>query len=234
MSSILTIIPTLNAASTIEASVQSLIESERAGLNAGWIVSDGGSNDSTVEIAKRAGCSIVTGAQGRGGQLALGAQAAIHANPNADWLLFLHADTHLEPGWTAHVRRFYDAYSNTQTAGFFKFALNDRSVDARRLERFVNWRARTLKLPYGDQGLLISKSFYQALGGFKPSPLFEDVDLIRRIGPRRLQGLNVRAITSAERFLREGYHLRSAKNIWLLTRYFLGEDTQSLAKAYRS
>ena len=47
-------------------------------------------------------------------------------------------------------------------------------------------RCRLFALPYGDQGLLIHRSLYDALGGFRPLPMMEDVDLVRRIGRKRL------------------------------------------------
>src|SRR5918999_1201337 len=78
-------------------------------------------------------------------------------------------------------------------------------AEARRIERLVAWRCRTLALPYGDQGLLISAAFYRTLGGFRALPLMEDVDLVRRIGRRRLAELPVAFTTSAARYRRGGW-----------------------------
>ncbi len=233
MARVFTIIPTLNAAASLGQVFDSLVEGERAGLSCGWLVTDAGSSDATAEIARRAGARIVTGARGRGPQLAAGAQAAAGLTTADDWYLFLHADTRLEPGWAQTVSAFLDANAHRDRAGYFQFALDDGHPKARRLERAVRWRCRKLALPYGDQGLLIPRRFYEALGGYKPWPLFEDVDLVRRIGRRRLIGLEARAVTSAERFLADGYTRRSLKNLTLLTRYFLGANPQSLARAYR-
>jgi len=234
MARLFTIIPALNTAASLGAVFESLAEAERTGLGGGWVLADGGSSDATVEVARRrAGAHIVTGARGRGPQLAAGAGAAARLASADDWFLFLHADTRLAPGWTASVRHFMADNQHRDCAGYFRFALDDASHRARRLERAVAWRCRLFALPYGDQGLLISRRFYEALGGFKPWPLFEDVDLVRRIGRRRLKPLNVRAVTSAERFLAEGYGRRSARNLTLLARYFLGANPQTLAQAYR-
>ena len=46
-------------------------------------------------------------------------------------------------------------------------------------------RGALLRLPYGDQGLLIPRRLYRQLGGYKPLPLMEDVEFMRRIGRRR-------------------------------------------------
>ncbi|MEQ8406155.1 MAG: TIGR04283 family arsenosugar biosynthesis glycosyltransferase [Oceanicaulis sp.] len=233
MSRLLTVIPALNAAARLPATLQSLVEAERSGVSAGWILADGGSGDATVRLARQAGCAVVTGAKGRGAQLAAGGEAALRRAGRGDWLLFLHADTTLEPGWSGAVRAFMAAHADRNRAGYFRFALDDPSPRARRLERMVAWRCRTLALPYGDQGLLIPAAFYARLGGYKPWPLFEDVDLVRRIGRTRLRPAPARAVTSAERFAREGYLKRSVKNLSLLARYYCGDSPERLARAYR-
>jgi rSAM/selenodomain-associated transferase 2 len=233
MARLLTILPTLNAAHSLGDVFESLAEGESARLNAGWLVADGGSSDATLEVARRAGAHVVTGPRGRGAQLAAGAEAAARLSAPEDWYLFLHADTRLHPGWTGPVRHFMAKNADRQRAGYFKFALGDDSPKARRLERAVAWRCKVFALPYGDQGLLVSRRFYEALGGYKPWPLFEDVDMVRRIGRGRLEPLKLPAVTSAQRFLADGYTKRSLKNLTLLARYYLGAAPQVLARAYR-
>ena len=233
MSQIITLLPTLNANTRLERTLQSLAEAERAGLSAGWVVADGGSTDGTAQTARRLGCHLVQGAKGRGAQLAAGAAYARSRIRAEDWLLVLHADTRLSPGWSTEVAAFMSANAHRDRAGYFRFTLDDMSHRARRLERAVDWRCRTFGLPYGDQGLLIRADFYDRLGGFKPWPLFEDVDLVRRIGKHRLWPLTARAETSAEKFLADGYRRRSMKNLVLLARYVLGARPSDLARSYR-
>ncbi|MCG8443580.1 MAG: hypothetical protein MI723_17385, partial [Caulobacterales bacterium] len=117
-------------------------------------------------------------------------------------------------------------------AGAFRFALDDASGAARRLEAMVAVRCALFKLPYGDQGLLIARSTYEQIGGYRPLPLFEDVDLVRRLGRRRLSLLPAKAVTSAARFRGEGYGRRSLRNLSLLARYFFGESPEKLHRAY--
>ena len=174
----------------------------------------------------------VAGPPGRGGQLARGAEAALKRAGQDDWLLFLHADTRLQPGWSAEARRFIDNHQGRDRAAYFRFALDDAAPAARRLERFVALRCAALGLPYGDQGLLIEASFYRRLGGYRDMTLFEDVDIVRRIGRARLTGLRSKAVTSADRFRTEGYAKRSARNLALLARYYSGERPETLARAY--
>ncbi len=227
------VIPALNAADRLPACLSSLQEGRRAGLVRAIVLADGGSEDGTLQAASAAGCAVLHTAPGRGGQIAAGVEAARALARPGDWLLLLHADTSPEPGWACAVGSVISQTPEMARAFHFRFALDDVNPAARRLERQVNWRSHALGLPYGDQGLLISFSLLDALGGFRPWPLFEDVDIVRRIGRRRLAGLPVRAVTSAERFQREGYLGRSARNLVLLSRYFLGARPDALARAYR-
>ena len=188
---------------------------------------DGGSSDDTAARAQQLGAVVVTAPRGRGSQLRAGAAAA-----RTDWLLFLHADTVLEMGWRDEVAVFMSGPGNDQRAAVFHFTLDDRAPDARRLERWVEWRTRVLGLPYGDQGLLMHRSLYDQIGGYRAIPIMEDVDIIRRVGRRRTVLLTSRAVTSAERWRREGWLRRSARNLFCLTLYFLGVPPQSIARVY--
>jgi rSAM/selenodomain-associated transferase 2 len=191
------------------------------------IVADGGSTDATPALAEKLGARIIVGPRGRGRQLIAGAAAA-----KGDWLLFLHADTRLAPGWAATAAAFMADPGNAERAGYFRFALDDPARAARRLERIVAWRCRRLGLPYGDQGLLIARDFYRALGGYRPLVLMEDVALARRIGRRRLTGLDAQALTSAKRYRRGGYVARPARNLLCLALYFLGLPPRLIARLY--
>lgn len=209
------VMPTLNAAPDLAAALPALVP----GLAAEVVVSDGGSSDDTVKIAAASGARVVSGPAGRGGQLQRGAAAA-----TGDWLLFLHADTWLEPGAAAVIVAYMADPANGARAAVFRFRLDDGDWRARCLEAVVRWRCRLFALPYGDQGLLISRALYDRVGGFRPLPLMEDVDLVRRLGRRRLLFLAVAAVTSAARYRRRGYLRRMLRNLCSLTLYGLGVD----------
>src|SRR5205085_8687253 len=130
-----------------------------------------------------------------------------------EWLLFLHADCRLVPDWQRAVAEFIARPGASDRAGYFGFALDDPDPPARRLERMVAWRCRVLGLPYGDQGLLIARSLYAAVGGFAALPLMEDVDLVRRLGRARLVPLNAKAVSSARRYRSGGYVRRPLRNL---------------------
>jgi rSAM/selenodomain-associated transferase 2 len=220
------VIPTLHAAASLPAAIAQFDAARAAGLVGQIVVSDGGSRDDSVAMARAAGARVVTGPPGRGQQLALGAPAA-----QGDWLLFLHADTRLDPGWEAVATAFI-AEKGEGNAAAFAFALDDDAPAARRLERIVAWRSRRLALPYGDQGLLISRKLYDELGGFRPMPLMEDVDLVCRIGRKRLMILDHRAVTSAARYRRDGYIRRSLRNLVCLSLFFAGVPPRLIARLY--
>ena len=218
------VIPTLNEATVIGARLDQIAAADVAGE---VIVADGGSADDTVALAEKRGVRIIIGPAGRGLQLAAGAKVA-----TGSWILFLHADTKPGPGWATVIKRFMEKPENRFRAGYFRFVLDDSARAAKCLERLVDWRCRIFNLPYGDQGLLINSEFYERLGGFPAIPLMEDVALIRAIPGHRLEELSCIAQTSAKRYQREGYVIRSAKNIFLLFLYFLGLSPGFLAKLY--
>ena len=117
-------------------------------------------------------------------------------------------------------------------AGYFRLAFDDPASQARRIERLANWRSRSLGLPYGDQGLLISRACYDALGGFAALPLMEDVELARRLGRRRLVALPAAALTSAARYRRGGWWRRPLRNLTLLGLFYAGLPPAWLRRLY--
>jgi rSAM/selenodomain-associated transferase 2 len=219
------VIPALNVANRIGACLGAT--KTAGGLVRERIVVDGGSTDATVAVAQRETAQVVVAPRGRGTQLAAGAAAA-----RGDWLLFLHADTVLGNGWEEAAANFLVGAANRQRAAAFRFALDDARPAARRLERMVAWRCRVLGLPYGDQGLLIGRAFYDAIGGFRPLPLYEDVDIVRRIGRGRMTILPAAAVTSADRYRCAGYFRRPARNLFCLGLYLAGIPPRLLARLY--
>jgi rSAM/selenodomain-associated transferase 2 len=212
------IIPALNAEAVIISTLSAI------GPGFDIIVIDGGSTDRTAAVAAAAGATVIAAPRGRGSQIAAGIGAASHP-----WLLILHADTCPGQGWRDAVA----AQMHTpELAGYFRFVLDSADPRARRLERLVAWRCRVLALPYGDQGLLIHRNLLRAAGGMKPLPLMEDVDLVRRLGRRRLRLLAADAVTSAARWDREGYIRRSARNLVCLSLWFAGVPPRVIARLY--
>jgi rSAM/selenodomain-associated transferase 2 len=219
------VIPTLDAAAVLPATLAAL--AGNAAVRE-VVVADGGSADDTVAIARAAGARIVAAPRGRGPQLAAGAAAA-----SGGWLLFLHADCRPAPGWEAAVAAFVAAPEAAGRAGYFALLLDDPHPAARRLERIVAWRCRVLALPYGDQGLLIARALYDRVGGYAALPLMEDVDLVRRLGRRRLAPLGAAVTASARRYRAGGYVRRPLRNLGCLALYCAGVPAPLIARLYR-
>jgi len=213
------VIPALNAAATLGPCLAALSGADEI------IVVDGGSTDSTAAVACASAARLLRSPPGRGLQLAAGAAAA-----KGDWLLFLHADTLLAPGWREAVERHIAR--RPDSAACFRFRLDSADKRARLIEAGVASRVRLLALPYGDQGLLIPRRLHDEVGGYRPLALMEDVDLVRRIGGRRIARLDADAITSAERWRRDGWLRRSARNLLCLGLYRFGMSAERVARLY--
>lgn len=212
------VIPALDEEDRVAQAVRSV----RA--EADVIVVDGGSADGTREAAAAEGATVIKAARGRGLQLDAGARAA-----RGDWVVFLHADTRLSAGWADAIRALPPAV----VGGAFRFALDGGRLAYRVLEAGVALRCRLLRLPYGDQGLFARRDVYVRMGGFRPLPLMEDVDFVRRLAREgALAFPAVKAFTSARRYERLGLAATSLRNLWLLALHSAGADPARLARLY--
>jgi rSAM/selenodomain-associated transferase 2 len=239
------VVPTLNE----EASISRTLPAALAALGspaAGHelVVSDGGSEDSTVEAARALGALVVTGPAGRGGQLNRGAAAT-----TAEILLFLHADTTLPEDALKAIREALGG-SGGEPTGTLPPAIPDtrkvpaiggaflmRFDDGRPLLRLgawlINLRTRVTRLPLGDQAHFVSRAAFSQLGGYRDWPILEDLDFawrLRRHG--RTIILKQRVTTGARRFVELGVARTVATNwlIWLL--FVAGVSPRRLARLY--
>lgn len=194
------------------------------------IVADGGSGDRTCELARAAGAEVVEVARGRGTQLAGGA-----ARAREDLLLFLHADTLPAAGALAAVRL---AFARTVAGGGPGFAGLTQRVDAegrfyRLIEGAANRRVQR-GMVFGDSGLVCRRELYERVGGFRAIPLFEDVDLSRRLA-RASRGIRIEDAhlqVSARRWQQEGALRTTLRNWMLRMGYALGVRPERLAQFY--
>lgn len=224
------VIPTLDAERRLVATLAALVPAVVEGVVRQVIVVDGGSSDATVAIAEASGAEVLHCRPGRGSQLRTGAKAA-----RGEWLLFLHADTVLASDWDREASAFMAAVDSGRrplAAAAFRFVLDDFGPRPRLLEALVALRCALLRLPYGDQALLVPRRLYEAVGGYRPLPVMEDVDLVRRLGRRRITILRSAAVTSAERYKRDGYLRRALRNLSCLSLYFLRVSPRALARLY--
>lgn len=218
------VVPTLNAARHLQQTLASLVPGLQINLIRELVVVDGGSGDATRQIAEDAGAVIVSAEPGRGQQIASGVAAA-----KGDWVLILHADTELSPEW-ADVA--LNHISRGQGAAYFRLQFRASGFWPGFIAGGANLRSTLLGLPYGDQGLLISRDLLARIGGVPDVPLMEDVILARRL-KGNLTPLAAIATTSAERYQREGWLRRALRNLSLLARFLAGVSPERLAEGYR-
>lgn len=226
------VIPTLNSEAELGPALTSLVPAAVDGLVREVIVADGGSSDRTLDIADGAGADIVRASTSRSAQLKAGA-----ARARFPWLLFLNPEIVLDPGWereaSVHMERV-DNGRRRNAAASFRFAVDDEGLLPRSLEALASFRTGLFKLPYGEQGLLISRALYDEVGGFAALPALEDVDFARRLGRRRLVSLNARAIASGETYRRDGYVSKLARSQACLGLCVIGVPVRVIASLFSS
>jgi rSAM/selenodomain-associated transferase 2 len=218
------IIPTLDVADRIGPCLGAVAEALTSGILREVILTDGGSSDAIEEVADAVGARLIRGARGRGAQLARGADVA-----RGSWLLFLHADTVLGPGWVEAAQRHMRTAPDH--AGWFRLRFDEDTAPARAVARWANLRSGALGLPYGDQALLAPVRLYRKVGGYPHIPLMEDVALARALHGR-LRPLAAEAVTSAERYRQGGWLRRGGRNLSTLALWRLGVPAHKLAERY--
>lgn len=190
------VIPTLNEARHLPGLLDDLDE---IGLPVRIVVSDGGSRDETLKLARAAGAECVCGKRGRAAQMNAGARAL-----DTPWLLFIHADSRLPPASRTALTATVRSPSGPRAA-YFAFRLQGRGWFWRLVETGQRMREHLTGLVYGDQGLLVRRDAFEAIGGYPELPLMEDVEIVRRL--RRSGGiecLDGAVMTSPRTYQRHG------------------------------
>lgn len=215
------IIPTYNAAEHIGKCLRSLRHSSNA---VEIVVCDGGSTDTTVQIARELGAAVVQGPKGRGVQLNQGLKHA-----TGDVLVFLHADSLVTGDFFAVLE---DHFRNERLRIAKCRLAFDRAGWLLSLYARVA-RVDSLWTSFGDQGIVIRKDFFDELGRFPDWPLLEDVALFRKARNRtRILTLPVKVTTSAERFVRNGLIRQQLFNAGIILKYLRGVPPRDLAVEY--
>jgi rSAM/selenodomain-associated transferase 2/rSAM/selenodomain-associated transferase 1 len=198
-----------------------------AGPDVEVVVVDGGSRDGSPERARALGLNVIDSPRGRGMQLANGARAA-----RGRWLWTVHADARPAPGTLARVLEF--ARRGTHPWGFLRTRVEGGGPAFRVLEALTEMRARSLRLPYGDQGVLVRRALYEAVGGYAEVPLMEDVLLARRLARHAAPALvGGTLLVDARRWKRHGLLGATARNLATLFRFsVLHRDPAHLAATY--
>ena len=224
MSSLSVIVPVLDEAAGIVATLESLAPLRSRGAE--LIVVDGGSRDATVARAQALADRVIDGPRGRARQMNAGAAVA-----RAPTLLFLHADTRLPEAADGLIAQ---ALGVAPLAwGRFDVTIDGRSRMLSVVAAMMNLRSRLTGIATGDQAMFMTRAAFDAVGGFPDQPLMEDIEMSKRLRTlSRPACLRERVITSGRRW--------EARGVWptivlmwrLRWAYWRGASPQVLARRY--
>jgi len=218
------VIPTYNEEAVIGFTIEHLSRNGDVEI----IVADGGSRDTTREIAAEAGAVVLNVPGWRAEQQNAGA-----ARATGRLLLFLHADTLPPDGYADLIRGALDDPSTV--AGTFRFKTDGSGISMRLVERLTNIRSSVFQFPYGDQGLFMEKRVFDEMGGFSPLPIMEDFELVRRLRRRgRIVTLDNPAVTSARRWMRMGVVRTTLINQAMVAGFYGKVPMPALERFYRA
>lgn len=223
-SSVAVVVPSFNEATRLPLLLADLAAGP-ADLIAELVVVDGGSRDGTPQLARQGGARVLHTQASRGWQLQCGV-----ACTTAPWLLLLHADARLQPGWSEALQR---AMAAPEAAWAFDLAVEGPAPALRLLELAVRLRSQLRQLPYGDQGLLLPRTLLARAGGIPGLPLMEDLVLIQRLqrlAPIHRLGCPLRV--NGRRWRRHGVFGTAWRNARLRQAWRQGMSPQQLAERY--
>lgn len=220
------VVPVLNEAEQLPGLMTHLAHLQSAArVRPEVLFVDGGSTDGSRELLRGGSDRWITARRGRCHQLNAGAAAA-----TGDCLVFLHADTRLPDNAVDAIREAAEAGA---AGGFLRLRLDAPGLLCRLIGALINLRSRLTRLSTGDQVQWLRRDVFEQVGGFAPIPLFEDLDLSRRL--RRaghVAAVPVAALTSARRWRQRGVW-RTVVQMWALRlAYWLGVPAARLAPHY--
>ena len=216
------VIPTLNEALILEDSLNSISDLNPHEI----IVADGGSTDTTVSVARCTATHVITSRTGRARQMNAGAKKA-----TGDLLLFMHADSKLTPESFKRMKK--KMMPTGPAGGAFSLQIESERIPLRVISSLATWRAKYFNLVYGDQTIFVRTDIFQALGGFSPLPICEDLDFFRRLSRQgKVILLKEKTHTSARRWTTEGILYTTLRNITIGSLFLLGFSPHILSKWY--
>ena len=218
------IIPAFNESAGIAATLAPLQAMRSRGTEI--ILVDGGSADTTTQIAASLVDRVIERGKGRARQMNAGAATA-----HGDALLFLHADSQLP---TDADRSILAALATAQFAwGRFDVAIGGKHVMLPVVAWFMNRRSRLTGIATGDQGIFMTRAVFDLVGGFPDQPLMEDIAIckrLKRVGPPVC--LRAKITTSGRRWQKHGLWRTILLMWWLRLRYALGASPAEIHRTY--
>lgn len=215
------VVPALDEESTLAETLANALEQADE-----VVLSDGGSRDRTLAIAKQLEVPVVTGPPGRGRQLNRGAEGL-----QSDGLLFVHADVRIPPNAVELVRQALAG--GAVGGGFFVRWRSERAL-LRFGGRLTNLRTRLTRCPLGDQAQFCRTDVFRELGGFPEWPILEDVDFAQRLKKRGRVALLEPPVEPSVRRYAQGGAVRTVVINWIIwILFFVGVAPERLARLYK-
>ena len=214
-----------------EPDIATLLEDLRSRPDAGEmeiIVSDGAPGADTLALVPEDLAVRLHAPPGRGAQLGAGADRA-----RGDILLFLHADTRLPENAFSLIRQAMA--DDSLSGGAFSLRYAEPSAGLSFIATAANLRSGATRAPYGDQAIFLRRDVLREVGGFRPIPIMEDLELMTRLrrAGHRIRILAIPVLTSGRRQLREGLVRCTLRNLLLRALYHCGVPPAALAGLYR-
>lgn len=208
------IIPAYNEEQALPVTLQHLL---RLPGNYEVLVVDGGSQDSTVEVASREPrVRVLNAPKGRALQMNAGVTEA-----QGEWLLFLHADTLLPVDALTRLNTLES--DSAVEAGGFLHSFSGSDWRLRMISALDNFRCVRSRIIYGDQAMFVRRSLFDRLGGFPDQPILEDVALCEKLA--RITNpilLFPPVITDARKFIKMGIWRSFARVLLIIVQVELG------------
>ena len=185
------IIPTQNNERALVPTLAMLVPGAMTGTVNQVIVADAGSTDATAQVVDIAGCEIMTSTAPLAARLRSAAAAA-----RGSWLMFLRPGVVLDAAWVEEATRVIENAVARGTvashAAVFRKSAPDTAEPLWR--QVIGLFSAALRGPHPEQGLMISRQFYQRIGGHRDDAVDAEAELLRRLGRRRIVTLRSAAI----------------------------------------
>ena len=216
------IIPCLNEKKNIKLIKKNLSLFNRSN----HIIVDGKSRDNSRTVYYKEKLNFIITAPSRGLQLKKGAEES-----NTKWLLFLHADTKLNKKNILEIYNFMSG-RNTFKVGFFKLSYRKKNFFANLISCWANLRTKIFRLPFGDQGLIISRYYYFKLGAHSKEKIMEDLEFILRVPKKNRILFNSKISTSFRKFEKNGILLQGFIHLLCQSMFLMNFKKKLIYKVY--
>lgn len=217
------VIPAIDEATTLPALLADL--TALGDVLGEIVVVDAGSSDGTPALARSAGARVIEAPRGRAQQLNAGARST-----SGEWLLFLHADSRLGPDARMAVRDVL-AGRRAVEAATFRFQIDLPAGWRWFIESGQRIREALAGLAYGDQGLLVKRDIFEAVGGYPELPLMEDVVILQQLRQQfSVIRLPAPVLTSGRRYGQQGIFRTWFRHTVLITLFLAGVSPARLAR----